>query len=288
MHQDDIDLFIERNLKNFSVNSTGWNEIIRQMLFELVIGGWNLEKDVFGKEKNGELRCRIYSENSELNAVMKTLTGKYMALSATVCEICGSQGKKREEDSGETTLCLNHYLERKPVVNIDNRLNIKVRNKIILNIREIAKAEIDYDLQTLWLFRNEETSDKMDADCFSWQQPNYYLLLKTIPLYLFPEDQQQEIFELFEHLENCEICGNQSVYRKWCLRCRHEPWNDSKINLEGYKDKSDYIKSCQMDRFLDEDDYEKYGKHDISFERAKDHKILFNHHDLREYEKLHF
>ncbi|WP_422692629.1 hypothetical protein [Chryseobacterium sp. Mn2064] len=258
------------------------------MLFELAIAGWNLEKDVFGTEKNGELRCHIYSENPELNAVIKTITGKYMALSATICEICGSEGKKREEDSWETTLCLNHYLERKPVINIDNGLNIKLKNKIILNIREIAKAEADHDLQTLWLFRNEESSDKMEADCFSWQQPNYYLLLKTIPLYLFPEDQQQGIFDLFEHLEGCEICGNRSVYRKWCLRCHHEPWNESKINLEGYQDKSEYIKYCQMDRFLDEDDYEKYFKHDISFERVKDHKILFNHHDLREYEKLHF
>jgi hypothetical protein len=50
MKQEDIDRFVERNLKNFSVNSTGWNEIIRQMLFEFAIGGWNLEKDVFGKE----------------------------------------------------------------------------------------------------------------------------------------------------------------------------------------------------------------------------------------------
>ena len=288
MNQDDIDRFTERNLKNFSVNSTGWNEIIRQMLFELAIGGWNIEKDIFGKEKNGELSCPAYSENPELNAVIKSITAKYMALSAATCEICGSEGKKREEDSWETTLCLNHYLERKSVIDIDNGLNIKIKNKVVLNIREIVKAEADHDLQTLSLYKNEESSDLLDADSFSWQQPNYYLLLKTIPLYLFPEDQQQEIFELFEHLEDCEICGNKAVYRKWCLRCHHEPWNESGINLESYTDKYEYIKSCQMDRFLDEDDYEKYFKYDGSFERAKDHKILFNHHDLREYEKLHF
>lgn len=288
MKQEDIDRFVERNLKNFSVNSTGWNEIIRQMLFEFAIGGWNLEKDVFGKEKFGELRCYTYSENPELNATIKSITGKYLALSVETCEICGSEGKKRGVDSWETTLCLNHYLDRKSILEIDDDLNIKVRNKIVLNMKDIAKAEVDYDLQRLHLYKNKLAVHSIEAKSFSWQEPNYYLLLRTIPLHLFPEDQQKEISELFQHLEYCEICGHKAVHRKSCLRCHHDQWNESSAFVEDYGEKSNYIKACQMDVFTDEDDYEKYFKYDRSFEKSPDHQILFNHHDLREYEKIHF
>lgn len=282
MKQEDIERFIERNLKNFSVNSTGWNGIIRQMLFEFAIGGWNLEKDVFGKEKFGELRCYTYSENPELNAILKDITGKYLDLSIKTCEICGSEGKKRGMNSWETTLCLNHYLDRKSIIEIDDDLNIKVNKKNILSISDIAKVEVDHDLQHLYLFEN----NKVQSINFSWQEPNYYLLLRTVPLSLFPEDQQEQVSELFQHLQYCEVCGYKALHRNTCLRCHNEEWNESEV--EWYGSKTNYIKDCQMDIFIDEDDYEKYFKYDRSFEKSPDHEILFTHHDLREYDKLHF
>lgn len=288
MKQDDIDRFIERNLKNFSVNSTGWNEIIRQMLFEFAIGGWNLEKDVFGKEKFGELRCYTYSENPELNGIIKDITGKYLSISAETCEICGSEGKKRTVDSWETTLCLNHYLDRQSMIELDDELNIKVRKKTILNVQDIAKAEVDYDLQRIWLYKHDASVAEDQVESFSWQEPNYYLLLKMLPLHLFPEDQQKNISELFEHLEYCEICGNKAVHKKWCLRCHNEPWDNSEMSEESYGDKGNYIKACQIDLYIDEDDYEKYFKYDRSFEKSPDHQILFGYADLIEYEKMHF
>lgn len=288
MKQEEINRFIEHNLRNFSVNSTGWNEIIREMLFEFAIGGWNLEKDVFGKEKFGELRCYTYSENPELNAIIKDITGKYLDLSVITCEICGSEGTKRVVDSWETTLCLNHYLDQQTIIDIDGDLNIKVRNKVILNINEIAKAEVDYDFQRLHLYKNKQAAHPIEAKSFSWQDPNYYLLLKTVPLHLFPEDQQNNISELFQHLEYCKICGHKAVHRKSCLRCHHDQWQESADFFEDYGEMSNYIKSCQLDVFTDEDDYEKYFKYDRSFEKSSDHQILFSHSDLREYEKKHF
>ncbi|KAB1232815.1 hypothetical protein [Chryseobacterium viscerum] len=288
MKQEDIDRFVEHNLKNFSVNSTGWNDIIKQMLFEFAIGGWNLEKDVFGKEKFGELRCYTYSENPELNAVIKDITAKYRDLSVKTCEICGSEGKKRGVDSWETTLCLNHYLDRKSIIDIDDDQNIKVGKKVILNIKDIAKAEIDYDLQRLHLFKNKKADHQTQANSFSWQEPNYYLLLRKVPLHLFPEDQEKQISELFQNLQYCEICGHKAVHQKSCLRCHQEHWSDSGYFIEDYGEKSNYIKSCQLDIFTDEDDYEKYFKYDRSFEKSPNHQILFSHLDLREYEKIHF
>lgn len=283
MNKDEINLFIESNLTNFSVNSTGWEELIRKLLYEFAMAGWKMEHRVFGKEKFGELRCYTYSEDEALNNKLKNIRDKYLKLSVKTCEICGGEGKMRTIDSWHTTLCLDHFLEQQPVIEIDNKQNVKRNNKTVLNIKDIAKAEVEYDLQRLWLYTHQKESFS-----FSWQEPNYYLLLRSIPTSLFPENNRNEISALFQNLQDCEICGYKAVYQSNCLRCNHEPWKDSGYFIEEYGEKSNYIKECQMDIFIDEDDYEKYFKHDRSFEKSPGHQILFTSDDLREYKKLLF
>lgn len=283
MNKEEINLFIERNLTNFSVNSTGWDELIRNLLHEFAMAGWNREHRVFGKEKFGELRCYTYSEDEVLNNKLKKIKDTYSALSVKTCEICGSEGKMRTIGSWQTTLCLSHFLEQQPIIEIDDKHNVKKSNETILNIKNIVKAEIEYDLQKLELYTHQE-----EIFYFSWQEPNYYLLLKTVPISLFPEENQNDISIVFQNLQDCEICGYKAVHQRNCLRCHHEPWNDSGYFIEDYGEKSNYIKECQMDIFIDEDDYEKYFKHDRSFEKSPDHQVLFTSDDLREYEKLLF
>ncbi len=58
----------------------------------------------------------------------------------------------------------------------------------------------------------------------------------------------------------------------------------SQFHRDDYEGETDYIKTCQIDAFIDESDYEKYFKYDRSFERVPDHKILFTSDDLEEYE----
>lgn len=285
MNGEELNRFIEHNLSNFSVNSTGWNDLIGKMLTELAAAGWNMDHDVFGKEKLGTLHCCMYSENEELNIALKKITGQYSELSQKVCEICGNEGKMRTVNSWQTTLCLNHFLEQKPVIEVDEDQNIIHGTKKLLNLKDIVQADVEFDLQQLSLY-TKETVYSDEPFSFSWQEPNYYLLLKTVPLHLFPEDQQNNISELFQHLEYCEICGHKAVHRRSCLRCHHDTWTESEA--EWYGDKSNYMKSCQLDVFTDEDDYEKYFKYDRSFEKSPDHQILFSHYDLREYEKRHF
>ncbi|MEG0925177.1 hypothetical protein [Chryseobacterium sp.] len=286
MKQEEIDCFVDRNLKNFSVNSTGWHDLIRKMLFEFAIGGWNIEHDVFGKEKFGELRCTIYSADEELNVNLKNITDKYSKLSAKTCEICGSEGKMRTIDSWQTTLCLSHFLEQQPVIDIDENFNVKSKGKKVLSLKDVTSAEVEYDLQGIWLTGPE--LDHEEQNYFSWQQPNYYLLLKTVPLHLFSEEIQDDVSELFNNLQDCEICGYKAIHQRECLRCHHEPWTDSESFIEDYGEKSVYIKDCQMELFIDEDDYEKYFRYDRSFEQVPEHQILFSHNDLNEYEKLLF
>lgn len=283
MNKEEINLFIERNLTNFSVNSTGWDQLIRNLLHEFAMAGWNREHRVFGKEKFGELRCYTYSEDEVLNNKLKKIKDTYSALSVKTCEICGSEGKMRTIGSWQTTLCLSHFLEQQPIIEIDDKHNVKKSNETILNIKNIVRAEIEYDLQKLELYTHQE-----EIFYFSWQEPNYYLLLKTVPISLFPEENQNDISIVFQNLQDCEICGYKAVHQRNCLRCHHEPWNDSGYFIEDYGEKSNYIKECQMDIFMDEDDYEKYFKHDRSFEKSPDHQVLFTSDDLREYEKLLF
>lgn len=283
MSENEINLFIECNLTNFSVNSTGWNELIRKLLYEFALAGWNMEHRVFGKEKFGELRCYTYSEDEMLNNKLKNIKDKYSKLSVKTCEICGEEGKMRAIGSWQTTLCLNHFLEQQPVIEIDDKQNVKRSNEVVLNIKNIVKAEVEYDLQSLWLYTHHE-----EGFYFSWQEPNYYLLLRSVPLSLFPEENWNEISAVFQNLRNCEICGYKAVYQSNCLRCHHEPWKDSGYFIEEYGEKSNYIKECQMDIFIDEDDYEKYFKHDRSFEKSPGHQILFTSDDLCEYKKLLF
>ncbi|WP_276967883.1 hypothetical protein [Chryseobacterium sp.] len=283
MNTEEINFFVERNLTNFSVNSTGWNDLIRKLLFEFAVVGWNMNHRVFGKEKLGELRCYTYSEDETLNGKLKKIKDKYSELSVKTCEICGEEGKMRTIGSWQTTLCLPHFLEQQLVIEIDNKQNITRNNKTVLNIKNITSAEVEYDLQRLELYNRQE-----EVFYFSWQEPNYYLLLKTIPISLFPKENQHEILALFQNVQDCEICGHKAVYQRSCLRCHHEPWNDSGYFIEDYGEKSNYIKECQMDIFIDEDDYEKYFKHDRSFEKSPLHQVLFNSDDLREYEKLLF
>lgn len=287
MKQEDISHFIERNLKNFSVNSTGWNDLIGKMLSELVAAGWKMEYDVFGKEKFGELRCSMYSENEELNSALKKITDKYSGLSQKTCEICGNEGKIRTVDSWQTTLCLSHFLEQKPAIEIDEELNVKYAEKIFLHIKDVLKAEVEFDLQKLNLYTKESVYTD-EPFSFSWQEPNYYLLLKTIPRHLFPEDLQKRISDLFQNLRDCEICGYKALYHQSCLRCCNEAWGACQYHIEDYGEKLNYIKECQMDIFIDEDDYEKYFKYDRSFEKIPDHQILFTPGDLEEYKKLLF
>lgn len=287
MKQEEINSFIENNLKNFSVNSTGWNKMISQMLFEFAIGGWNMQHAVFGKEKFGELHCAIFSEDEQLNVILRNITDKYSKLSGKTCEICGSEGKMRTIGSWQTTLCLSHFLEQQPVIEIDEKLDVKLKGKKVLNLNEVTKAEVEYDLQGLCLYEETELNEEKQT-YFSWQEPNYFLLLKTIPLHLFPEDNQHEISELFINLQDCEVCGYKAIHQGTCLRCHNESWSESECSFEDSEEKVTYIKESQMDIFIDDDDYEKYFKYDRSFEKVPEHQILFSYSDLREYEKLLF
>ncbi|WP_347216437.1 hypothetical protein [Chryseobacterium sp.] len=287
MKQQDINSFIERNLKNFSVNSTGWHNLIGEMLSEFVMAGWNMEHDVFGKEKFGGLRCYIYSENEELNANLKKITDKYAQLSGKVCEICGNEGKLRFINSWETTLCIHHFMDQKPIMEIDKKQNIIYDKKPVLNMKDIIKAEVEFDLKSLKLY----TKKHLNTDeylPFSSYDPNYYLLLKTVPHHLFSEDIQNRISDLFQNLQDCEICGYKAVYHTSCLRCHNEPWGTCKYHEEDYDGKSEYIKEYQMDIFIDEDGYEECFKYDHSFEKIPGHQILFTPDELEEYKKLLF
>ncbi|MFC3157862.1 hypothetical protein SAMN05443633_104213 [Chryseobacterium arachidis] len=278
LSREEMDRFIENNLLNFSINGSGWHNLIRNMLEEFCLAGWNLNEKVSGKEKFGGLRCYSTSTDEELNIEIRKIVDKYSALSGKTCEICGEEAKGRYVDGWEATLCFKHYSESIYFIEIRNN-DIEINDKIIGNLNDINKAETDNSFRGIRIY----FSGQEKYYGFHCRQPNYYLLLRSIALHLFSEEDQKYIKSLFENLNDCEVCGHKSLSESHCLRCFNDPWKNS--FLEDYESKSQYIKHCQMDLFIDEDDNEKVFQHDRSFEKLPDHKILFNDNELREYEK---
>lgn len=279
LSREEIDRFIENNLLNFSINGSGWRNLIRNMLEEFCLAGWDLNEKVGGKEKFGGLRCYSFSEDEKLNIEIQKIIRKYGTLSVQTCEECGNKGKLRFVKGWDTTLCIDHYINEISVINIEAD-NILINDTFLFKMNQIKKVEMlnSFREMRVYLTRNEKYIT-LDA-----RTPNYYLLLKSLPLAVLSVEIQNSVRLMFENLNNCEICGHLSLWKDRCLRCNEEPWQNS--FLEDYENKTEYIKQCQMLLFIDQDGYEEvFTFCDKSFEKPENHRILFNIDEFEEFKK---
>ena len=280
MNKKEIEKFIESNIGNFSLNGTGWLPLIRELLFELANSGWDLTKQVGGKEKFGELRCYLKTDDEVFNRRLRGIVSRYTFQSLKTCELCGDEGKHRHINGWQKTLCLNHYKEALPTIEINNKWISSGSQKI--NVNSISRIEIDTDYRKVWLYERQFFTNKELILVLTHQQPNYYAFLKIIPPHLVTEEQQKHIHDIFKSLIDCEICGHKAVLGNHCLFCYKRSWKESDA-----KDwsKSDFVKEAQMDLFLDHYDHMKLFKADQSFEKNPNHQILFTSEELSKYEK---
>lgn len=93
----------------------GWNKLIKDLIKDLLILGWNKELCQV-KEKFGGLRFYINSGSDE---IFKRIS-EAENLSYKTCETCGQVGELRTDIGWYTTLCDNHHQEV-----LDNRLKSK-------------------------------------------------------------------------------------------------------------------------------------------------------------------
>lgn len=277
--QDCINRFVEDNLLNFSVNGTGWNGLIRRMLYEFCLAGWDMNSRVSGKQKFGELRCYSVSPDENMNVRIDKIIRTCSELSRITCEKCGKPGKIRSYNGWQETLCLEHHLKR--VYRIEIRYERLLLHESAVDLKEISRVECTADLKEMTVFFPDVRTGKEKSVRFSWQEPNYYLLLKSIPGRAFAKETGKYVAAMFSQLQFCEICGYRSVHKKICLRCHYEAWQDS--FLQDYDNRTQYIRHCQMDVFMDEDDYEKVFHSDRSFDKIPDHRFLFTDEELEEY-----
>ncbi len=276
---NDINRFIEDNLLNFSVNGTGWNGLIRNMLHEFCLAGWDMNSRVSGKEKFGELRCYSVSPDKNINAEIHKIISTYSELSSITCEKCGKPGLTRGYNGWQETLCLEHYQKR--VYRIEIRDERLLLHESYVDLKEISRVECTADLKKTTIFFPDVRTGKEKSASFSWQEPDYYLLLKSIPYRAFAGETGDYVKAMFSHLQFCEICGHRAVDKKICLRCHYDAWQDS--FLEDYESRIQYLKHCQMDVFIDEDDYGKVFHSDRSFDKIPDYRFLFTDGELEEY-----
>lgn len=277
--KQETDQFVEANVLNFQLNGTGWHQLIRDMLYEFCLAGWNLNNKVGGKEKFGGLRCYSLSEDDTLNNEIKKIITKYEALSVKTCEICGSAGKLRVVNSWDITLCINHYIEDIDVIYIKDD-TVFLNDRSLFKLSEIKKVEMPNSFEGMRVcLSGYEKPISLNAG-----NPNYYLLLRSIPLHLFSEEYRHKIRLIFENLKDCEICGYKALWEEHCLRCNDEPWRDSL--LDDYEDKTEYVKQSQMLLRMDQDSYEEVANFcDRSFEKTENYRILFNDDEFEEFEK---
>lgn len=213
MYSKDIEKFIEKNLSNFQLNGKGWNDLIRKMLFEFCIAGWDINKEVHGKEKFGGLRCYIILEDKDLEKKIQEIVKYYMCLSGETCEKCGGSGKERLENEWISTLCKKCFLEKA------NNIYLKKRS----------------------------------------------------------------------NLDECKICGYFALTEDICKFCGKSDYNTtSKIYnpKEYYESEIEYIKECQIEILLDEDDEIEFSKRTKGYSKSESLQILFTFEELKEYRKL--
>lgn len=84
----------------------------------------------------------------------------------------------------------------------------------------------------------------------------------------------------------CKICGHFAVSDDRCHFCRNTPYSsDSSIfrPADYYENEEDYIKECQIEAFLDEEDQIELSRKTKSFRRSDAHEVIFTIEDLERY-----
>lgn len=281
MNKSDAIAFADENLKNFAIRK-GWHKLVHDMLIEYYEAGWNPAIKVGGKEKFGGLRCYSRSGNAETDQKINAIVRKYARLSGKTCELCGKEAKHRYVGNWEETLCFDHYKACYPTIRISGK-TLKVGKRTI-EIRKFKKAESLFDFRYIVFYTRTFFFEYKQSVSFSHQQPNFYTLLRTVPRSIFSKEDAQYIDRFFNNLSYCEICGRTAVFENHCYYCIGTPW-EAYSSPSLYIDKTDYIKTQQMNNFLDIFDDLKIKQEDRSFEKDPDHQVLFTAEELEEYKR---
>jgi len=91
----------------FSIGK-GWYQIVKDLIEDLIELGWD-KQVVQVKEKFGGLRFYINEGSREIHDRISEAE----KLSHEICEICGKKGEMRTDIGWYSTLCKEHYEERK-------------------------------------------------------------------------------------------------------------------------------------------------------------------------------
>ncbi|WP_342644392.1 hypothetical protein [Mucilaginibacter sp. CSA2-8R] len=199
----------------------GWEKLIRIMLEELRINGWNCDITVHYKEKYGQFELSLETDNYILNEIIK----KHLTIINCSCMICGEYGETMEVAGWNYTLCEHHFIEKYPIIYyIDNKgFTIRKEQYSWEQISEISLLTADYNT------KSENFQDIAIAEVFFFDQRetillsgewvNWFLFLKTIPSRLAPVWLTGELEKFYKTLKYCPVCQFQSVQEESCFYC---------------------------------------------------------------------
>jgi len=277
MKSHDIDNFIAENIKNFDIRE-GWVELVKKMLFEICVAGWDMENGICGKHKWAQLRCYPFAGGPEFNTSIKAIVRYYQKLSEHTCEKCGEKGMARG-GGWITVLCFRHYMEGMTVLKAED-LMVSGRNETF-DLESCDNVEFESNYETAKFYK-KDIFGKKDLYCIISERPDYYKLLRHLPKKLLTTEQSEYLDKFFSDLKLCDSCGHVAVHKNSCKYCMDDTW-ESESHKEDYIDKNDYIKQSQLYNYIDEYEILKEMKSDTSFVKSPNHEILFTYEELEEY-----
>lgn len=285
---NDRDFFVELFVKT---NYEGWQNELRNMFFELISNGWNLNIPIKSKEKYGNFICKLDTTNIKL----QNIVDKYTEIIDNLCSRCGSKENvfNDQTDYWIENICescwTNKMINEHTISQIsengfkygklisDFKFELKyfewnqIKN-ININIPEYGN---NYELEMNFDFENLYFQAQTDV--------NFFKLLKHIPKENLNDKDYNFIKNLFLNLKDCKMCGLISVYQSNCLVCNNNleeilknPRNQS---WKRYNNIEEIIKKEQ-------EDFQYNTKHiitikyrlqnDISFEKYLDFEDFTN------------
>ncbi|MEG4904798.1 MULTISPECIES: hypothetical protein [unclassified Microcoleus] len=121
-HDLAIQAYLSKYKSQINGISTGWYPYLYEMIGELMENGLTAEDTIWAKEKHAEFRCSVKAKDKNKQLIFDKIIETYTNKINATCQFCDNQGINQEVNSWEYNLCLQHYLESKYDIEVDDEI----------------------------------------------------------------------------------------------------------------------------------------------------------------------
>jgi hypothetical protein len=276
-------------INNVPEEYKSWQIQIENLLKELTDNGWDSKTmPLEVREKWGSFEGFLTSDNEVLQAIIE----KYSDLISDLCIDCGKKVSSSSDYHCED--CILEIDRTHAIEDISDKgfsyNNFEKKERDYIKWEEITEIsltkESHYQLEIKIPGKETWRDIVLDKHIQLYDSKvNFFLLLKNIPSEKLKEEDRVFISKFFEDLESCMICGYIAVYDSICLICDNRLLKTpNRWMIKNNQTLNDYNKERQL-LYYTFDNRVLIQRIERSFEKDKDHKILFTKNELKEYKK---